>query len=129
MKRRPNMMIDYELRTRELLQESRVPLPELADLAGVHPRIVERLARSSEESVVRIDASCISRLHDWLILTELASDAPLPAPTEALVALGNAALCIQRQARRSDGLLIKNERAHVLVRAAARLNAMSKKRK
>jgi hypothetical protein len=73
-----------------------------------------------------MDVSRVARLHDWLVLTELAADDPLWGPEDALVHLGNAALYMYRHRQRPElgGLITQNERARIIKRATARLDAI-----
>lgn len=124
MKKHQKLAIDYLSRTRELLATSHASHSDIAYLAGIQQSWVVDFSRRNEKQASTMDVSCIARLHDWLILTELAAADSQWDPEDALIVLGEAALYVyrHRQNPQLGGLLTQNERAPVLKRAAARID-------
>ena len=117
------MWIDFIDRTRELLCDAKVSHDDIAFLSGLDKQWINRIKTCSEGAARREDASCIQKLHDWLIVLEVASGSPRFEPDEMLLHLGETAVYYYRH-RQSDGLFPTNEREHILQAASAQLKDM-----
>jgi hypothetical protein len=126
MRKLIEMHIDFVTRTRELLADRRESYSELAWHTDLDQKWIARFATCQEAEAKCMDASFVARLHDWLIVLELESSAPIFGPLEALLRFGPLAVYMyeQRQDPSDGGLLIQNERAHTLNAARATLTAL-----
>jgi hypothetical protein len=117
------MPIDIVDRTRELLASTSMSHDEIGYLTGLEKSWINRFERCAETLAPLEEASRIARLHDWLIVLELASGTPRFGPREALLRLGETAVYMywQRQTTQRSGLLVNNECAAILAMAEARL--------
>lgn len=127
MKERRNMPIDFVDRTRELLDSSLLGRDDIAHHTRLSRDWIEKFADCTDDEARHMDASFIARLHDWLILTELASARSLFGPDAAMLFFGQSAAYLygQRQDPQNGGLITINERAHVLKAATKRMQVLS----
>jgi hypothetical protein len=94
-----DMPTDFVDRTRQLLADSRLGRDDIARHTRLSRTWIEGFAACTEAQARQMDASLIARLHDWLILTDLASAEPRFGPGEAILLLGQTADYLYRQSR------------------------------
>ena len=119
-----DMWIDFLDRTRELLCEAEVSTSELAFHTGLSQRWIDCIRScTDDESAALDDASKLARLHDWLVVLELARPTPRFGPEPLLRSLGETAIALyeHRQRTASSGLIPISERESILRDAKAQL--------
>jgi hypothetical protein len=119
-----DMWVDFLDRTRELLCEAEVSTGELAFHTGLSQRWIDCIRDcTDDDSATFDDASKLAKLHDWLVVLELAKPTPRFGPESLLRSLGETAVAFyeHRQQTASSGLIPISERASILRDAKARL--------